>query len=120
MKTKKELGAWGEGLAAEYLLKAGYKIVARNWHFGKEEIDIIARMGDVLVIVEVKARENDAFGNPEEFVSNGQQKRLINAAEAYVLERDLDVNVRFDIIAILGNDEKHSLTHFDDAFYPTL
>lgn len=117
---KKKRGEWGEKIAVEYLVKKGYHIITRNWHHGHEEIDIIAKDGDMLVIVEVKTRESDAFGNPEDFLSRGQQKRLINAADAYVNEFDLDIDVRFDVIGITVDTKPPQIIHIDDAFYPTL
>jgi len=117
---KKKRGEWGEKIAVEYLIKKGYHIITRNWHHGHEEIDIIAKDGDMLVIVEVKTRESDAFGNPEDFLSRGQQKRLINAADAYVNEFDLDIDVRFDVIGITVDTKPPQIIHIDDAFYPTL
>ena len=67
MAHQQDLGKWGEDLAVAHLLASGYSIVTRNWRYGKEEVDIIARQGDTLLIVEVKTRESDAFGNPEMF-----------------------------------------------------
>ena len=120
MAHQQKLGHWGEDLAVAHLVKNGYKIVARNWRYGKEEIDIIARTGDFLIIVEVKTRHSSQFGDPQDFVSNAQQRHLINAADAFVTENDLDVEVRFDIIAITSDTTPPHLTHIEEAFYPTL
>ena len=117
---KQKRGEWGEKIALEYLAKKGYTIVAKNWHNGHEEIDIIAKDGEMLVIVEVKTRESNAFGHPENFLSKGQQKRLINAADAYIVQHDLDVEVRFDVIGITVDTHPPHIIHIDDAFYPTL
>ena len=116
---KKQRGEWGEKIAVEFLVKKGYRILAKNWHHGHEEIDIVAKDGEMLVIVEVKTRESDAFGNPEDFITNGQQKRIINAADAYIFQNDLDVDVRFDVIGITTDREPPTIFHIDDAFYPT-
>jgi len=120
MAHQQDLGKWGEDLAVAHLQKEGYKIVERNWRFGKEEIDIIAQKGEFLVIVEVKTRHSSQFGDPQDFVTKGQQRHLINAADAYVKEKDLDVEVRFDVIAITKDGVPPDLTHIDEAFYPTL
>ncbi len=120
MAHQQDLGKWGEDLAVTHLLANGYSIVTRNWRYGKEEVDIIARQGETLVIVEVKTRHSSQFGDPQDFVTKGQQRHLINAADAFVIENDLDVEVRFDVIAITTNDLPPNLTHIDDAFYPTL
>lgn len=118
--NQKERGAWGEQKALEYLQKKGYKILAKNWFHGHEEIDIIAKHGTMLVIVEVKTRTSDAFGNPEDFLSRAQQRRLINAADAYIIENDLDIDVRFDVIGVVFDRHPPEIIHIDDAFYPTL
>lgn len=120
MAHQQDLGKWGEDLAVAHLLKEGYNIVERNWRYGKEEIDIIAQNADFLIIVEVKTRHSSQFGDPQDFVTKGQQRHLINAADAYIIEKDLDVEVRFDVIAITTDDLPPKLTHIDDAFYPTL
>jgi len=120
MSDKKEKGQWGEDLATKWLIDHGYRILQRNWTYGKEEIDIIAQDAKNLVIVEVKVREKDALEDVETIVGRGQQKRLINAAEAYVIAHDLDVEVRFDVIAIAIDTRPLEIMHFEEAFYPTL
>ncbi len=119
MAHPQKLGNWGEDLAVEFLQNNGYLIRERNWHFGKEEIDIIALKAAELVVVEVKTRHSSQFGDPQDFVSAKKQRHLINAAEAYVLKYDLDVEVRFDIIAITTDTTPPNLTHIEEAFYPT-
>ena len=118
MASHNDLGKEGEQMAAAHLVKSGYKILEQNWHFGKEEIDIIARIGDELVIVEVKTRNSDFFGEPHEFVSKGKQNHMIRAAHAYVEKFDLDVEVRFDVIGIILNKSGQKLDHIEDAFQP--
>jgi len=118
MKSNRKIGEIGEKLAAEYLAGKGYKLVARNWFYKQKEIDIIARDGDILVIVEVKLRFNDEFGHPRDFVSMQKQRFLIEAAEAYLDTVPDAPEVRFDVIAILGSEENHILEHIDDAFNP--
>ncbi len=116
--TPKELGEYGEELATLHLIKQGYTILERNWFFGKNEVDIICQKEEgVLVVVEVKARNSDFFGDPQSFVSPGKQKTIVKVANEYVLENDLNVEVRFDIIAVLKNSKQERLEHFEDAFY---
>ena len=114
--TPYELGKLGEDLAAELLSKKGYQILERNWHSGHKEIDIIALDDTVLVIVEVKTRKSDDFGDPEIAVGNTKQRLLIWAADAYVRKKHLNVDVRFDIISIVFNNEVPEIEHFEDAF----
>src|SRR5690606_29799674 len=105
-------------LATQYLLQNGYEILCRNFYFDKAEIDIIAQKEkDTVVIVEVKTRNSDFFGDPQSFVTPGKIKLLVKAANEYIISNDLDVEVRFDIIAILKNQKQERLEHFENAFY---
>lgn len=118
MAAHNELGEFGEQLAAEYLLRKGYTILARNFFYDKAEIDIIAQKEkNTLVIVEVKTRNSDFFGDPQDFVKPAKIKLLVKAANEYVISNDLDVEVQFDIIAIIKNKNIEKLEHFEDAFY---
>jgi len=113
-----ELGQWGEQYAANYLIRQGYTILDRNWYFEKAELDIVCQKEEeALVIVEVKTRNSNFFGDPQEFVTKGKIKNLVKAANEYVISKDLDVEIRFDIIAVLKNGKREALEHFEDAFY---
>jgi putative endonuclease len=120
MASQRETGDIAEGLAQQYLLKLGYKILDTNWHFGHLELDIIARDKNTLVIVEVKSRNGIRYEHPSEAVTNTKIKRIVEAADAYILEKDSDLETRFDIITIIFINQKFELEHFKDAFYPTL
>ncbi|MEI7596952.1 MAG: YraN family protein [Bacteroidota bacterium] len=112
-------GNLGEELAADYLKTQGYKIISRNWRFGKNEIDIIAKLGEILVIAEVKTRTSNFIEDPELSVDRKKQKFLIKAADAFVVNNNLNVEVRFDIITIIiFDDVNHQINHIVDAFYP--
>ncbi|WMI69214.1 YraN family protein [Mangrovimonas sp. YM274] len=117
MAQHNTLGNKGEQLAVDFLLNKGYAILERNYRFDKAEVDIIARKGSVLAIVEVKTRSTADFGNPEEFVKPKQIQRLVKAVDAYVTENALDVEVRFDIVAIVKTGTDFSIEHLEDAFY---
>ncbi len=117
MAKHNELGELGEDLAVEELEKNGYEIMERNWRYKKAEIDIIARKNEVLAIVEVKTRSSDYMGNPQDFVTPKKIKMLVEAVNEYVVSKDLDVEVRFDIIAIIINQNKLTLEHLEDAFF---
>lgn len=116
MASHNELGKQGEDLAVEFLLKKGYKIVARNFFYQKAEVDIIARKDGTLAIIEVKTRSTPDFGNPQEFVKARQIQRLVKAVDFFVNEHDIDVEVRFDIVAIIKNKTGTRLEHLEDAF----
>ena len=117
MAKHNELGKKGEQLAVNYLIKKGYEIVDRNYRFDKAEVDIIARKKDVLSIIEVKTRSSIDFGNPQDFVKPKQIKRLVKAVDEYVTFNGLDVEVRFDIIAIIKNGKTFDIEHLENAFY---
>lgn len=115
-----DLGKQGEEIAANYLAAKGYKIIARNWRFGKDEIDIIAERDNFLVIIEVKTRSSSDYGEPEEAVGDQKQRLLIRAANEYVIRKEIDLEVRFDIFTIVIKSGKQTINHIEDAFYPTL
>jgi putative endonuclease len=111
-----ELGKKGEQLAVNYLIGKGYKIVERNWRFQKAEIDIIARKAETLISVEVKTRSTKNFGNPQDFVNPKKIKLMVLAMNEYILNKDLDIELRFDIIAITKDKSSFDIEHFKDAF----
>ncbi|MBC3756830.1 YraN family protein [Hyunsoonleella sp. SJ7] len=117
MAQHTQLGKKGEQLAVDFLVKNGYDIVERNYRFEKAEVDIIAQKGDILAIVEVKTRSTTDFGDPQDFVKPKQIKNLVKAVDEYVTVNDLDVEVRFDIIAIVKGDKSFNIEHLEDAFY---
>jgi putative endonuclease len=108
-------GRQGENLANDFLRKKGFEILDTNWRFQHKEIDIVAMKDNEIVFVEVKARRDTTFGRPEEAVDHQKQKHLIEAAEAYIIEKDISLNVRFDVISIINNDQ---IRHYEYAFYP--
>jgi len=120
MVTTRELGEMAEGLAKQHLVKLGYKILDTNWYHGHLELDIVAKDGEQLVVVEVKSRSGLRYEHPSEAVTNTKIKRIVEATDAYLIEKDLDVETRFDVITVIFVDKKFELEHFKDAFYPTL
>ena len=118
MAKHNELGRLGEEIAANYLVEKGYEILERNWRNRHKEIDIIAKDGEDLVIVEVKTRTSDAYGEPDLAVTQQKQTRLIYAANAYIFSHSIDTNTRFDIISIVFDGEKPDIDHIEDAFLP--
>jgi putative endonuclease len=117
MAEHNELGKLGEELAVEFLQKEGYEILETNWTFQKAEIDIIARIENTLAIIEVKTRSSLEFGLPQDFVKPKKIQLLVKAVDAYVVERNLDIDVRFDIIAIYKEGKSFAIEHLIDAFY---
>ena len=118
MADHNDLGKMGEELAVNYLIQKGYQILERNWHNKHKEIDIIAKDGGTLVIVEVKTRQSDSFGEPDLAVTRQKQKYLVYAANTYVYSKGLDLDIRFDIISIVFNQGNPIIDHIEDAFLP--
>ncbi len=98
---KRELGRRGEEIAAAYLREQGYFILARNWRCPAGELDIVAREGETLAFVEVRARRGDRFGTPEESITPAKQAKLVELAQTYLQENGLaDENWRIDVVAL--------------------
>lgn len=117
MAQHNELGKLGEELAVEYLQKEGYEILETNWTFQKAEIDIIAQKNATLAVVEVKTRSSLEFGLPQDFVKPKKIQLLVKAVNEYVVFKNLDVDVRFDIVAIHKEGKSFVIEHLIDAFY---
>lgn len=117
MAEHNELGKLGEELAVDFLHKNGYDILETNWVFQKAEIDIIAQKENILAIVEVKTRSTVDFGLPQDFVKPKKIQLLVKAVNEYVISNELDVEVRFDIIAIHKEGKNYKIEHIEDAFY---
>ena len=117
MAEHNELGKFGEEQAVEYLQQNGYDILETNWTFQKAEIDIIAQKENTLAIVEVKTRSSIEFGLPQDFVKPKKIQLLVKAVNEYVISNDLDVEVRFDIIAVYKEDGNFKIEHIEDAFF---
>ena len=114
------LGQKGEDLAAEHLKKAGFKLLFRNWKWGKHEIDIIAENKNFILFVEVKTRNDDYQMHPLTAVTTEKQKSIILAADGYLKKFNVDKESRFDIITIIKTVDSFQIDHIEDAFYPTL
>jgi putative endonuclease len=97
----RRVGAWGENLAADYLLAKGYELLARNVRTEVGEIDLIARKDGLLSFVEVKTRRNDRFGAPEEAITPVKQQRMADAAELWFAAHPEETGEwQLDVIAI--------------------
>ena len=120
MSEANELGRQGEEIATAYLLKQGYTILDVNWRAGRNELDLIAKDKDFLVIIEVKSRRSDTFMEPEEAVTRDKQQAIIRAANAYIFRKNISLETRFDIISIILNKSETRINHLKDAFYPKL
>jgi putative endonuclease len=98
---RKTTGMIGEKLAADFLMKQGYEIVETNYRCKEGEVDIIARDGDCLVFVEVRAKSGNTFGSPEESVTARKKEHLKNVAIRYQETHDgLPTQWRIDFVAV--------------------
>ncbi len=117
MGKHNEFGKEGEQMATDFLRAKGYRIMYKNYRYLKSEIDIIAQLGNVLAIVEVRARSNDQIIPIAETITKKKIKLLVLGADHYIMENDLDLEVRFDVITILKNRYKCEIEHLEAAFY---
>ncbi|MFT4669350.1 MAG: putative endonuclease [Flavobacteriaceae bacterium] len=117
MAYHNDLGKLGEQLAVDYLSRNGFIILERNFIYNKAELDIIAKKEEKIIIVEVKTRNSAFFGDPQDFVTKTKIKLMVKAANEYVTTNEIDLEVRFDIIAVLKNQHLETVEHFENAFY---
>ena len=117
---KKLLGAFGEDAAEKYLRRHGYTIIGRNFSCRFGEIDIIARKGKYLAFVEVKMRKNADFAAAKEFVTPAKQRRVIAAAEYWLLRNPTKHQPRFDVMEVYAPEglltKKPEINHIEDAY----
>lgn len=120
MKKSNLSGRWGEALAAEYLRRHRYEIVAAGYRSRFGEIDLIAKNRKYIVFVEVKLRKSAEFGRAMEFVDARKQSRIRTTATLYLAENETTLQPRFDVIEIyapLGAEtKKPEIYHLEDAF----
>ena len=115
------LGRWGEQRAVRHLRARGWTILARNYRFGRKEVDVVARRGEVVAFVEVKTRAGTGFGAPQEAITR-LKRREIEAVAVHFLARHAprDVTVRFDALAVLLDPVRRTvcIEHIEDAWRP--
>lgn len=114
------IGKKGEAIAFEHLKKKGFEILEVNWRYKKAEIDLITQKDDLLIVVEVKTRTSEEFESPKEAVTIGKQKNIVKAADAYIQEKEIDLECRFDVVSVLILPNETSVEHIEDAFHPLL
>lgn len=114
------VGAWGESLAATYLQKKRYKLVATGYRCRFGEIDLIVTDRRYIVFVEVKLRKSDKFASAMDFVDQRKQNRIRTTAEIYLNQNPTDLQPRFDVIEIYApygmDTPKPEIHHLEDAF----
>jgi len=111
-KSNVQKGKDAENEALEFLTQKGYELLARNYRFGKGEIDLVVVKENTLVFVEVRSLQSADFGFPEQSISEKKKKLLQKTAENFIFEKNWQKNIRFDVVALLGKQ----IEHFEDAF----
>ena len=116
-----ETGEWGEKIAEKYLKKKKLKILGRRVRVGdRDELDIVAREGDVLVFVEVKTRSKETYGRPLSAVNTKKKHVLSRAAIRYVKKlKKPGICIRFDVVEVVGaiGDKDPVIRHIENAFH---
>ena len=116
MANHNTFGKLGEQKAVDFLKASGYEIKARNYRYLNAEVDIIAEKEGFLVIVEVKSRNKGFLEDISDAISPKKIKLLTMAADHFVAKKDLDLEVRFDIITVIKNGKNFNVEHFENAF----
>ena len=117
-QKRKKMGSLGENLSCRFLERSGFKIIARNWRNGHDEIDIIAIDGDILVFVEVRLRKSNALVNGYQSISTHKKEALRRACESYLEKFASDVaTYRFDVIDVEYDygTETSKINHFENV-----
>lgn len=113
------IGTCGEDLAQEYLLKLGFELLHRNWRNGRYEIDIVARRGDMLHIVEVKTRKAGSIAAPEDAMTRAKFKALCRAVQIYISSYKIEADISFDLVAIdYSSDGPPAVRYIPNVMYP--
>lgn len=118
-KSTQQIGADAERRAAWFYRFRLFRVLERNWHGGKGEIDLIVRRGRLLVFVEVRSRGTGSLAASHETIDAEKRENVIKAAERYLLNVEEDVDVRFDVVAfdvVAGSGRR--MRHYPDAFRP--
>ena len=121
MASTKDIGDRGEDVAAAHLEDLGYRVLERNYHFERNEVDLVCLDpdgGGELVFVEVKTRSGMGFGAPEASITEEKEAALIEVAQAYMHERNFEgAPARFDVVTVLLTDEEPEVSHYQNAFW---
>ena len=119
-QAAKLLGRWGEALAAEYLKKKGYRLVALNYSCRWGEVDVIVENASCLVFVEVKLRKSDRFAKAAEYVDLRKQDRIRKTAELWLSLHETEKPIRFDVVEVYAprgmDTPRPKINHLEDAF----
>ena len=112
-------GRLGEEITRAHLQKKGYKIIEQNWRTKRGEIDIVAKKGDALVLVEVRTKVGEQFGSPEDTLTYEKKRRLVWNAKAYVANKKYKGLYRIDVVCIVlpgnGTEIPQRISHYENC-----
>ena len=114
-QQNKTTGNRGESLAAEYLQIKGYKIMERNYHSKWGEVDIIAKINNIVVFVEVKTKTTDRYGEPWEMVNAWKIEQVKRMGEMWCLEHGYEGRVRMDVVGVYLDSEEPVIKHWESV-----
>ncbi len=115
--ARQRLGLEGERIAARWLLRAGWALVAHRWRSGHRDIDLVMRQGTLVAFVEVKARRGTSFGSPLEAVHWRKRRELVRSAQVWVDRCGAAGDrYRFDVVGVLLDGDRVRIRHVADAF----
>ena len=121
MAERNETGKKGEGVARSYLEISGFTILHTNWRFHRYELDIVAKKGRELVVVEVKTRSKNSLLEPEDSIDRRKIRRITAATDAYIRKFGIDMPVRFDVLCLIKDTNSYTVEkHLEDAFFAPL
>jgi putative endonuclease len=111
-------GDRAEGITADYLHSLGYKIIKKNFHFGRVgEIDIIAEHGKCLVFIEVRSRYNEKNPDPIFSITRRKQSSIVKTAQGFLfINKIKNKDCRFDFITIEMWENPPEINHIENAF----
>lgn len=120
MAQHNQLGKEGEKQAVEFLIKQGFSVRETNWRLDKLEIDIIAQKDMVLHIVEVKTRSDDEYFDPMRAINSAKKRHMVASANAYINFYQLQCEIQYDVIILIGSEGNFKLEYYPDLFVPKL
>lgn len=106
MQTKKDIGNLGEDFTARYLEAKGCEILARNYFIRGGELDIVAKKGSIIHVVEVKTRKPHPLATGEQAITPKKIARIVKAANAFLIANELDLTCVFDVAIVEANNGK--------------
>lgn len=117
LKPTREIGDWAEQTAADYLAEKGFRVISRNFTFGKSEIDLVAVKENLLVFFEVKMRSRLDYGHPSDAVTVKKVRMILNGVNGFLLKnpRYQSLDQRLDVISISRIREEVSIDHYENV-----